>query len=174
MLKFTQEMLKAWIPPLNAVIITDLDGCAVDSSHRQHCLPNGQLDLKNWREHCSEFDIMGDILTPWGERIAELQRKRVDLTFAVCTSRVVNEFDLNYIKQSLDIGSNSGLVWTRPEDCFLSDADLKEKLFTDPRTIYGNFDLTLAMNLGKLFFIDDLEANCLVGEKLGLQTIHAV
>ena len=173
MIKMNQKQLKVWTPPLNAAIITDLDGCAVDSSHRQHCLPNGQLDLDNWREHCGRVDVEADNLLPWGERLVELAGRQ-DLLIGVCTSRVVNEFDLTFIRERLQIATNCGLIWTRPTECRLGDAELKELLFTNPRTIYGNFELTLALNLGKLYFVDDLIENCRVAENLGLQAIHAV
>ena len=173
MIKMTQKQLRVWTPPLGSAIISDLDGCAIDSSHRQHCLPNGQLDLDDWRDSCSEPDIKLDVLTPWGFRLAELS-KRKDLLIGACTSRVLNRFDYNYITEHLHIPKNCGMIWSRPETCRLNDADLKLKLLTEERHIFSNIDLMLALNLGKLFFVDDLLANCQVAENLGLQAIHVV
>ena len=172
MFKMTQRELRLWNPPLNAVIITDLDGCAVDSSHRQNTNPDGTLNLEEWRKHSTPELIAKDTLTPWGERIQELAR-RCDLTFAVCTSRVVQDADLKFIAQKFGIQRFSELIWTRPKTCLLSDAELKLKLFTSPKTICRNERLTEALNLGKLFFVDDLEPNCRVAEQLGLQAIQA-
>lgn len=169
----TQKALAKWQPPLGAVIITDLDGCAVDSSQRQHCNEDGTLNLDDWREHCTPDLIMQDKLTLWGLRLAELARTRKDLTIGVCTSRVLQHADKVFINEAFKIGLFSGLIWSRPETCRLSDEDLKYKLFTNPKNIY-NTDLLLSLNLGKLYFLDDLQANCQVAENLGLQAIHTL
>lgn len=166
----SQQALAKWQPPLGAVIITDLDGCAVDSSHRQHCNEDGTLNLDDWREHCTPELISRDKLTLWGLRLAELARTRQDLTIGVCSSRVMQDADYIYINEAFQIGRFSGLIWSRPETCRLSDEDLKYKLFTDPKNIY-NTDLLMSLNLGKMYFLDDLNANCRVAENLGLNAI---
>ncbi len=173
MQKWTQRILANWIPPLNSCIVTDLDGCAVNSLHRQNTLANGMLDLNKWRENSTPELIAKDSLTLWGERAKQLNN-RIDLTFAVCTSRVMQKADFDYLTKNLHIAGNSGLIWSRPNDCTLLDHELKEQLLTGHQSIYGNFELTLALNLGKLFYIDDLQENCQVAENLGLQAIHVV
>lgn len=170
MITISQAMAGKWFPPIGSVIITDLDRCAVDSSHRQHCLPDGTLDLQNWREHSIPSEIKLDKLTPWGLQLAQLVRTRQDIQVLVCTSRVMGDADFEYVKHNFKIGRNSGKIWSRPESCLLADAELKYKLFTENVYKYG--DLLLALNLGKLYFLDDLEANCKVAENLGLTAVN--
>lgn len=166
----SQAALAKWYPPIGAVIVTDLDGCAVDSSHRQHCNPDGTLNLQDWREHCTPELIKLDKLTQWGLQLGQLVRTRKDITVIVATSRVMTDEDYKYVKEAFDIDRFSGKIWSRPSENVLIDWDLKYKLFTEE--IFKYDDLLLALNLGKMYFLDDIEKNCLVAENLGLNAIN--
>ena len=75
--------------------IFDLDHTVVDSSHRQHTLPDGSLDLNAWRENSKPAMIERDVLLPLAHEWRKLQRKP-KAKILVCTARVMGPADYFY------------------------------------------------------------------------------
>lgn len=76
--------------------IFDLDGTVIDSSHRQLSREDGTLDLTHWKENCTPAKIFRDKLLP----LARIMRQqiRAGARVIVCTSRVIGEADLAFLK----------------------------------------------------------------------------
>jgi hypothetical protein len=108
------------------MIIFDLDGTVLDSSHRHATLADGSLDLAHWIENNTPEKIAQDSLLPlvgvWYEA------KNNGSIIGVCTARVLQDADYAFLADnglefefclSRKLGDNSG------------DADLKENLLRE-------------------------------------------
>lgn len=94
------------------ILIFDLDGTVIDSSHRQLYDPiTGLLDLANWRENSTHEKIMADTLLP----LARFWRKRwlTNDTIVVCTARIMGISDLMFLDQH---GLHFDKILSRPEN----------------------------------------------------------
>lgn len=104
------------------IVIFDLDGTCIDSSHRQVTRPDGTLDLEKWFEKMVPEHIMRDKVMPLGKQI----RKRMvagDYVI-VCTARSFTDADLAYLEKH---GMQPHKILARPMGNMEPDAQLKEK-----------------------------------------------
>ena len=154
----SQEALRNWTPPIDSVVITDLDEPLT-----------GQLNIPDWHEYSTPEEIAKDILRPWGVRFAELAATREDCIFGICTSREFTEADYQYMSNNLNIARNSGMIWHRETGCEESREALKSRLFI--KNIFENITLLMQLNLGRMYFFDDKVKNVLAAEALGIQGI---
>ena len=104
-------------------IIFDLDATVIDSSHRQLANLDGSLDLANWRENCTQEKIMRDSLLPLADGMRDFISRGWHVI--ICTARIMGEFDYQFLKEN---GLYVGDILSRPNDCNMADADLKEML----------------------------------------------
>jgi hypothetical protein len=166
MLILSQDALSKFIPVMGAVIFTDLDECSINSDHRRSFCPvTGELDIPEWQKNSVRELIEKDSLRPWGKRFAELVKERDDCIFGICTSREFVRADFDFMRDHLNIGDSTRILH-RETGCEESRESLKHRLFI--RAIYGDYNLLMALNLGKMYFFDDKVKNVLEAEALGL------
>ena len=101
---------------IKEIHIYDMDGTIVDSLHRFRTLPNGKIDLQYWIENCTPEKIAQDTLLPLAEQYQE-QLKNPEIYVAIATARVLEDADMDYIKNVLGmpnkIVSRNGRADTR-------------------------------------------------------------
>ena len=105
--------------------IFDLDGTAIDSSHRQNTLPDGSLNLSAWRENSTPEMIARDSLLPLGEQWRDMVARGLDGThvkIAIITARVMGAADLQYLD---DNGLAYDYIYSRNEGDSTPDYELK-------------------------------------------------
>jgi hypothetical protein len=93
------------------ILIFDLDGTTIDSSHRQLYDPlTGLLDLTHWLENNQPEKIMRDRLLPlakfWKQR-----RKDTDDIIVVCTARQFSSWDYYLLE---NMGLDFDVLLSRP------------------------------------------------------------
>lgn len=78
------------------MIIYDLDGTVIDSSHRKLARPDGTLDLDHWRENCTPEKIRCDKLLP----LARIMKRQIlnGVNITICTSRVMSTADFAFLE----------------------------------------------------------------------------
>jgi hypothetical protein len=103
--------------------VYDLDHTLIDSSHRQLTRADGSLDLDHWREHCTREKIFADGLLPLAFHAKRNMTRFVEVI--ACTARVMSSADYDFLR---DNGLNFERILSRPMDCQMSDALLKETL----------------------------------------------
>jgi len=78
------------------VIVFDLDGTVIDSSHRTPNKPDGTLDLERYFKLRNRESIFRDTLLP----LAKLMRKMFEHNYIiVCTSRTIDDADIDFMKK---------------------------------------------------------------------------
>lgn len=77
------------------IVIFDLDGTVIDSSHRHLSKPDGSLDLDHWIENCTADKIAADKLLP----LATAMRRMMSAGhhIVICTARVMGPHDLAFL-----------------------------------------------------------------------------
>jgi hypothetical protein len=101
------------------LLILDLDGTAIDSSHRQNTLPDGSLDLKKWQENNTPEKIAQDTLLPIGETWKNLVSSK---KIAIITARVLGAADYKFLK---DNNLRYDFIYSRKAGNVMPDAALK-------------------------------------------------
>jgi hydroxymethylpyrimidine pyrophosphatase-like HAD family hydrolase len=101
---------------IKEIHIYDMDGTIVDSLHRFRTLPNGKIDLQYWIENCTPEKIAQDTLLPLAEQY-QAQLADPEIYVAIATARVLEDADMDYIKNVLGmpnkIVSRNGRADTR-------------------------------------------------------------
>ena len=140
------------------MLIFDLDGTVIDSSHRQLAKPDGSLDLDHWREHSTPEKIAGDSLLP----LARLMRHALatDKEVAICTARVLGDADRAYLRQH---GLEAPLVLSRSPGDSRPDAMLKREAL-----------LSLGRPLHGVTLYDDNPSVLAMARELGINAINAI
>jgi hypothetical protein len=111
--------------------IFDLDGTAIDSSHRANTLADGSLNLDAWRENSTPEMIARDSLLPLGEQWRDMVARGLDGTnvqIAIITARVMGAADLQYLD---DNGLAYDYLYSRTEGDTSNDAALKKIMLFD-------------------------------------------
>jgi hypothetical protein len=106
--------------------IFDLDGTAIDSSHRANTLADGSLNLAAWRENSTPEMIARDSLLPLGEQWRDMVARGLDGTnvqIAIITARVMGAADLQYLD---DNGLAYDYIYSRNEGDHMPDDMLKK------------------------------------------------
>jgi hypothetical protein len=101
------------------LLILDLDGTAIDSSHRQNTLPDGSLDLEKWQENNTPEKIAQDTLLPIGETWKNLVSSK---KIAIITARVLGVADYKFLK---DNNLRYDFIYSRKYGNVMPDAALK-------------------------------------------------
>lgn len=78
------------------LLIFDLDGTAIDSTHRQNTLPDGSLNLAKWQENNTPEKIALDTLLPLGEQWSGGLNKKI----AIITARVLGDADYRFLAKN--------------------------------------------------------------------------
>lgn len=140
------------------MLIFDLDGTVIDSSHRQLAKPDGSLDLDAWRKHSTPEKVAGDSLLP----LARLMRHALatNKEVAICTARVLGDADRAFLREH---GLDAPMVLSRDgEGDNRPDAQLKrEKL------------LSLGVDLRGATMYDDNQSVLAMARELGINALDA-
>ena len=77
-----------------AIVIFDLDGTVIDSSHRHATKADGSIDLKHWFDNISAEKVAADKLLP----LYTVMTRAYDAghTVVICTARCLTEHDRRY------------------------------------------------------------------------------
>jgi hypothetical protein len=100
------------------LLIFDLDGTAIDSTHRQNTLADGSLNLAKWKENNTPEKIALDTLLPLGEQWAGGLNKKI----AIITARVLGDADYKFLK---DNNLRYDYIYSRKVSDIMPDAALK-------------------------------------------------
>jgi phosphoglycolate phosphatase-like HAD superfamily hydrolase len=105
------------------VVIFDLDGTVIDSSHRHLSKPDGSVDLEHWRENCTPEKIFADKLLPLVKSMRAIYASGHHVV--ICTARVMSQADIDFL-------ANNNLPYhgllSRSEGDTRKDADMKVDL----------------------------------------------
>ena len=150
--------------------IFDLDGTAIDSSHRQNTLPDGSLNLSAWRENSTPEMIARDSLLPLGEQWRDMVARGLDGThvkIAIITARVMGAADLQYLD---DNGLHYDYLYSRTEGDTSNDAALKKIMLFDLARDMGR-SITWLQNFA--WFYDDNLGVIEMGCSLGINMVNS-
>lgn len=103
-----------------SIVIFDLDGTVIDSSHRHLSKPDGSVDLDHWRENCTAEKIAADTLLPLARSMRGIYASGAHVI--VCTARVMSEHDLAFLDRH---GLKYHGMLSRGEGDCRGDADMK-------------------------------------------------
>ena len=146
------------------LFIFDLDGTAIDSSHRQNTLPDGSLNLNAWRENSTPEMVARDTLLPLGEGWkAGLTGK-----IAIITARVLTHADYDFLR---DNGLRYDFIYSRPEGDNMPDAILKRMALYQLCKDLGRSMVYLRQFA---LFFDDNASVRKMADKLGIATVDAI
>ena len=101
------------------LLIFDLDGTAIDSTHRQNTLADGSLNLAKWQENNTPEKIALDSLLPIGEQWSGGLNKKI----AIITARVLGDADYKFLK---DNNLKFDFIYSRKAGDTTQDAQLKK------------------------------------------------
>lgn len=104
------------------MLIFDLDGTVIDSSHRKATRPDGTLDLEHWIENCTPEKIAMDRLLPLADYMRNAYPKQ---PVVVCTARVMDRADYDFLDNN---GLHADEILSRPIGNRMRDGTLKEML----------------------------------------------
>lgn len=109
------------------IVVFDLDGTVIDSSHRHLSKPDGSIDLAHWRENCTREMIMKDSLLPLARSMRAM--KAAGHHIVICTARVITEHDMAFIvKNDLPF---DGFLCREGENDNRPDGSMKVTLLTE-------------------------------------------
>ena len=100
------------------LLIFDLDGTAIDSTHRQNTLADGSLNLAKWQENNTPEKIALDTLLPLGKQWSNGLNKKI----AIITARVLGDADYKFLK---DNNLRYDFIYSRYAGNDMPDAQLK-------------------------------------------------
>lgn len=110
----------------NGIVIFDLDGTTIDSSHRALTRPDGSLDLDHWRENCTAEKIANDTTMP----LAEIWRSlHSGIVRVICTARVMSEHDFAMLRSH---GLSAHFCFSRPPNDRGTPDDLLKVQYLHP------------------------------------------
>ena len=101
------------------LLIFDLDGTAIDSTHRQNTLPDGSLNLAKWKQNNTPEKIALDTLLPLGKRWAGGLNNKI----AIITARVLGDADYKFLA---DNNLRYDFIYSRKAGDNTPDAPLKK------------------------------------------------
>ena len=102
------------------ILIYDLDGTIINSSHRAITNNDGSINLDLWREMSTKDYIFRDELLPMYWQLVN-DYKNGDI-IVICTARELNEHDLEFIHS---MGIYYDYIYSRPKDNPTKDEILK-------------------------------------------------
>jgi len=101
------------------LLIFDLDGTAIDSTHRQNTFADGSLNLAKWQENNTPKKIARDTLLPLGEQWSRGLKKQI----AIITARVLGDADYTFLE---DNNLRYDYIYSRKAGDYTPDAALKK------------------------------------------------
>ena len=141
------------------VVIYDLDGTIIDSSHRIKLHDDGSLDLEHWKNNCTKEQIFQDTLLPL-YRTLQWDYKKGNYV-VICTARELGKWDMEYIHS---MGIYYDKIISRPKGNTTIDHILKA------RQLKYFWQLKPFQKLHKIFY-DDNENNLNAINRLGTGTV---
>ena len=79
------------------IVVFDLDGTVIDSTHRTPNNPDGTLDLQGYYKNRTRANIFKDTLLPLAEVMKERYRDG-NYHVVVCTAREIDQDDLDFLE----------------------------------------------------------------------------
>ena len=79
------------------IVVFDLDGTVIDSSHRTPSNPDGTLDLQGYYKQRTRQNIFKDTLLPLADVMKDKYRSG-DYHVVVCTAREIDQDDLEFLE----------------------------------------------------------------------------
>ena len=143
----------------NNILIFDLDGTTIDSSHRHATLPDGTLNLAKWIENSTPEKIFQDSVLPLGKLVSKLGKKHYTI---ICTARVLSHADLEFL---MDNGICVDKIISRPLGNNTPDGELKKK------QLNSFLSLKQFKHKNKIMF-DDADSVRSIVRKIGITVIH--
>ena len=143
----------------NNILIFDLDGTTIDSSHRHATLADGTLNLAKWIENSTPEKIFQDQVLPLGKLVSKLGKKHYTI---ICTARVLSHADLEFL---MDNGICVDKIISRPLGNNTPDGELKKK------QLNSFLSLKQFKNKNKIMF-DDADSVRSIVRKIGITVIH--
>lgn len=132
------------------IVVFDLDGTVIDSSHRHLSKADGSIDLAHWRENCTREKIMQDGLLPLATAMRNM--KKAGHHVVVCTARVMSEHDYAYLAHhELEY---DGILSREGENDNRADGPMKVELLTEYVKTLG---FTSIRQSGLIMFDDNLK-----------------
>ena len=150
--------------------IFDLDGTAIDSSHRQNTLPDGSLNLAAWRENSTPEMIARDSLLPLGEQWRDMVARGLDGThvkIAIITARVMGAADLQYLD---DNGLDYDYIYSRNEGDHMPDDMLKKIML---HRLARDMGRSMRWLQNFAWFYDDNLGVIEMGSNLGINMVNS-
>lgn len=143
------EYFRARVSSLPSVVIFDLDGTVIDSSHRHLSKPDGSLDLEHWIANCTPEKIFADRPLPLARSMRKIHA--VGHHVIICTARVMSEHDIAYLQ-------NNGLpyhaILSRAEGDRRKDCEMKVALLD--KYLRDTFGAKKISDLNCIMFDDNL------------------
>jgi hypothetical protein len=143
----------------NNILIFDLDGTTIDSSHRHATLADGTLNLAKWIENSTPEKIFQDSVLPLGKLVSKLGKKHYTI---ICTARVLSDADLEFL---MDNGICVDKIISRPLGNNSPDGELKK------RQLNSFLSLKQFQNKNVIMF-DDADSVRAIVRKIGITVIH--
>ena len=141
------------------IVIFDLDGTTIDSSHRHATHADGTLNLDAWIENATPEKIFQDQVLPLGHLVSKIGKRAYTI---ICTARVLSHADYEFL---MDNGICVDKIISRPSGNNEPDAQLKKKQL--------NSFLSLKQFKGKnAIMFDDADSVRSTLRKIGITVIH--
>ena len=143
----------------NNILIFDLDGTTIDSSHRHATLADGTLNLAKWIENSTPEKIFQDQVLPLGHLVSKLGKKHYTI---ICTARVLSDADREFLMEN---GICVDKIISRPTGNNTPDGELKKK------QLNSFLSLKQFKHKNKIMF-DDADSVRSIVRKIGITVIH--
>jgi len=141
------------------IVIFDLDGTTIDSTHRQATLADGTLNLAAWKEAATPEKIFQDTVLPLGHLVNRIGKKAYTI---ICTARNMSDADFEFL---MDNGINVDKIISRPLGNNEPDGELKKK------QLNSFLSLKQFKHRNKIMF-DDASSVRSILRKIGITVIH--
>ena len=140
------------------IVIYDLDGTIIDSSHRIKLHDNGSLDLEHWKQNCTKEQIFKDDLLPlYWQLVSDYKSGNY---IVLCTARELGKWDYEYLHS---MGIYYDKIISRPKGNTTIDHVLKKS------QLQYFWNLKPFQNIHKTFY-DDNDNNLSAINSLGAGT----
>jgi hypothetical protein len=141
------------------IVIFDLDGTTIDSSHRHATHADGTLNLEAWIENATPEKIFQDSVLPLGKLVSKIGKKAYTM---ICTARVLSHADREFLMEN---GICVDKIISRPMGNNSPDGELKK------RQLNSFLSLKQFQNKNKIMF-DDASSVRSTLRKIGITVIN--
>jgi len=141
------------------IVIFDLDGTTIDSSHRHATHADGTLNLEAWIENATPEKIFQDSVLPLGKLVSKIGKKAYTM---ICTARVLSDADREFLMEN---GICVDKIISRPMGNNSPDGELKK------RQLNSFLSLKQFQNKNKIMF-DDASSVRSTLRKIGITVIN--